>query len=67
MGSIDREPLVCCISPMHYIYRISPNKVSGTYAKHRKGAFILYSIYKAKSLSNFVFIEIFTPLPDDKI
>ena len=38
------------------IYGISPNKRSRGYAKHRWGAFILYPICKAKSLSNFEYL-----------
>ena len=37
-------------------YRISPNKRSQSYVKYGQGAFILYSICKAKSLSNFEFL-----------
>ena len=45
-------------------YRISPNKHSRSYAKHRLGAYVLYPICKAKSLSNFVYhcvLEMFNP------
>ena len=37
-------------------YRISPNKHSQSYAKHRQLAFIFYQMLNAKSLSNFVFL-----------
>ena len=50
-------------------YHISPNKCSRSYAKHRRGAFILDQICKAKSLSNFVYLcvlEMFNSLPNNK-
>ena len=42
-----------------YIYHISPDKCSRSYAKYKYGTFILCPICKAKSLSNFVFRRVF--------
>ena len=63
---IPKQTLVFTCMPVKFVensvvlerhentYHISPNKCCWIYAKHRREAFILYPIWKAKRLSNCV-------------